>query len=161
MFELFTDRARTAIVHAQEESRKLRHDYIGPEHLLLGIIICDSPSTNKVFEKLGITYETLLEHVKELSPMGSRELSHGHTPFTPESKELLEASLREASVLAHNYIGPEHLLLGAAYNDGGQTALRVLSGFDIEQKQIRREVYDALINGGQEISEEILAIARD
>src|SRR5215210_7659636 len=101
MFERFTDRARRVVVLAQEEARMLNHNYIGTEHILLGLIHEGEGVAAKALESLGIS----LEGVRQQAPSG-------HIPFTPRAKKVLELSLREALQLGHNYIGTEHILLG-------------------------------------------------
>jgi ATP-dependent Clp protease ATP-binding subunit ClpC len=111
MFERFTDRARRVVVLAQEEARLLDHNYIGTEHLLLGLAHEGQGVAAKTLESLGIRLETLRSQVEEIIGQGQRGPT-GHLPFTPRAKKVLELSLREAKQLGHNYIGTEHILLG-------------------------------------------------
>src|SRR5512135_1558764 len=111
MFERFTDRARRVVVIAQEEARGLQHNYIGTEHVLLGLLAVRGGVANKVLERLGMSHEAVREEVVERVGTGSATIS-GHIPFTPRAKKTLELSLREALQLQHNYIGTEHILLG-------------------------------------------------
>jgi ATP-dependent Clp protease ATP-binding subunit ClpA len=111
MFERFTDRARRVVVIAQEEARGLQHNYIGTEHVLLGLLAVRGGVASKVLERLGMSHEAVREEVVERVGTGSATIS-GHIPFTPRAKKTLELSLREALQLQHNYIGTEHILLG-------------------------------------------------
>ena len=111
MFERFTDRARRVVVLAQEEARMLNHNYIGTEHILLGLIHEGEGVAAKALESLGISLEAVREQVEEIIGQGQQAPS-GHIPFTPRAKKVLELSLREALQLGHNYIGTEHILLG-------------------------------------------------
>ena len=111
MFERFTDRARRVLVLAQEEARLLNHNFIGTEHILLGLIHEGEGVAAKALESLGISLEAVREKVEEtIGPAGSS--TTGSPPFTPRAKKVLELSLREALQLGHNYIGTEHMLLG-------------------------------------------------
>jgi ATP-dependent Clp protease ATP-binding subunit ClpC len=111
MFERFTDRARHAVVIAQEEARLLDHDFIGTEHLLLGLLAEPDSIAGRVLAQLGIGLDATRADVESIVGRGSQPPS-GHIPFTPRSKKVLELSLREALQLGHNYIGTEHILLG-------------------------------------------------
>src|ERR1035438_636575 len=111
MFERFTDRARRVVVLAQEEARMLNHNYIGTEHLLLGLIHEGEGVAAKVLESMGISLEAVRQQVEEIVGRG-KDAPSGHIPFTPRAKKVLELSLREAQILGHNYIGTEHILLG-------------------------------------------------
>ena len=111
MFERFTDRARRVVVLAQEEARMLNHNYIGTEHILLGLIHEGEGVAAKALESLGISLEAVRQQVEEMIGQGQQAPS-GHIPFTPRAKKVLELSLREALQLGHNYIGTEHILLG-------------------------------------------------
>ena len=109
MFERFTDRARRVVVLAQEEARMLNHNYIGTEHILLGLIHEGEGVAAKGLESLGISLEAVRSQVEEIIGQGQQAPS-GHIPFTPRAKKVLELSLREALQLGHNYIGTEHIL---------------------------------------------------
>jgi ATP-dependent Clp protease ATP-binding subunit ClpC len=111
VFERFTDRARRVVVLAQESARHLNHDYIGAEHLLIGLIHEGEGLAAQALKRHGMTHAGLLAQVAEDSPPGDKPVS-GHVPFTPKAKKLMELALREALQLGHNYIGTEHLLLG-------------------------------------------------
>jgi ATP-dependent Clp protease ATP-binding subunit ClpC len=111
MFHRFTDRARRAVHLAQEEARLLRHDYVGTEHLLLGLLYEGTGVAAKALESLGISREDVRGQVEEIIGRGQGSRS-GHIPFTARAKKVLEVSLREALALGHHYIGTERLLLG-------------------------------------------------
>jgi ATP-dependent Clp protease ATP-binding subunit ClpC len=119
MFERFSDRARRAIVLAQEEARLLNHDYIGTEHILLGLLAEPACVAARALDSLNVTLEAAREQVREIIGQGAQEQRRGHIPFTPRAKKVLELSLREALSLRSEIIGTEHLLLGLiAEGDG-------------------------------------------
>ena len=124
MFERFTDRARRVVVLAQEEARMLNHNYIGTEHILLGLIHEGEGVAAKALESLGISLEAVRQQVEQIIGQGQQAPS-GHIPFTPRAKKVLELSLREALQLGHNYIGTEHILLGLI-REGEGVAAQVL-----------------------------------
>lgn len=130
MFERFTDRARRVVVLAQEEARTLNHNYIGVEHLLVGLVEEGGGIAAQALTALGVTTDGLREHIEE----GERSPT-GHIPFTPRAKKVMELALREALQLGHNYIGTEHLLLGLLRDDGA-TAKRML-GQDLNLVRIK------------------------
>jgi hypothetical protein len=138
MFERFTDRARRVVVLAQEEARILRHNYIGPEHILLGLIHEGSGVAAKALESLGISQETVRQRVEEAIGRGE-QAPFGHIPFTPQAKKLLESSLRESRALGHNYIGTEHILL-ALIGQGESVAAQVLTGLGADLNGAREQV---------------------
>jgi ATP-dependent Clp protease ATP-binding subunit ClpC len=124
VFERFTDRARRVVVFAQEEARLLNHNYIGTEHLLLGLLREGDGVAAKALESLGISLDDVRTQVQDIIGQGS-EAPSGHIPFTPRAKKVLELSLREALELGHNYIGTEHILLGLG-REGEGVAAQVL-----------------------------------
>ena len=138
MFERFTDRARRVVVLAQEEARMLNHNYIGTEHILLGLIHEGEGVAAKALESLGISLEGVRSQVEEIIGQGQQAPS-GHIPFTPRAKKVLELSLREALQLGHNYIGTEHILLGLVRENEG-VAARILLDFDADAEKIRNEI---------------------
>jgi ATP-dependent Clp protease ATP-binding subunit ClpA len=142
VFERFTDRARRVIVLAQEEARLLDHDYIGTEHLLLGLAREGQGVAAKALEVLGIRLEALRSQVEEIIGRGQRAPS-GHVPFTPRAKTVLELSLREALELGHDYIGTEHLLLGLI-REGEGVAAQVLVGLGADLARARGQVIELL-----------------
>ena len=117
MFERFTDRARHAVVLAQEEARRLHHNYIGTEHILLGLLGEPGGLAFRALERFGMSLDGAREEVRAIAGTGKSSLS-GHIPFTPRAKKTLELALREAQQLHHNYIGTEHILLGVIRESG-------------------------------------------
>ena len=142
MFERFTDRARRVVVLAQEEARLLNHNYIGTEHILLGLIHEGEGVAAKGLESLGINLEAVRHQVVEIIGQGSQAPS-GHIPFTPRAKKVLELSLREALQLGHNYIGTEHILLGLI-REGEGVAAQVLQKLGAELQKVRQTVIQLL-----------------
>jgi len=138
MFERFTDRARRAVVSAQEEARRLQHNYIGTEHVLLGLLAVQGGVAFKVLDRFGMSQEGVREEVVALIGRGSTPLS-GHIPFTPRAKKTLELSLREALDLNHNYIGTEHILLGLI-REGEGVAAQIIKGHGADLDSVRRAV---------------------
>jgi ATP-dependent Clp protease ATP-binding subunit ClpA len=142
MFERFTDQARRVVVVAQEESRNLGHDYIGTEHILLGILGAGDSVAVEALALLGVRLETARQQVEEIVGRGSHEAS-GHIPFTRRAKKVLELSLREAIQLGHNYIGTEHILLGLIREDEG-VAAQVLTRLGADLNRTRQQVMQLL-----------------
>ena len=142
MFEKFTDRARRVVVLAQEEARLLNHDYIGTEHLLLGLIHEGEGVAARALESLGISLEDVRRNVEEMIRRGQHELS-GHIPFTPRAKKVLELSLRESQQLGHDYIGTEHILLGLI-REGEGVAAQVLVKLGADLNRVRQQVLQLL-----------------
>src|SRR5947209_12254818 len=142
MFERFTDRARRVLVLAQEEARLLNHNFIGTEHILLGLIHEGEGVAAKALESLGISLEAVREKVEEtIGPAGSS--TTGSPPFTPRAKKVLELSLREALQLGHNYIGTEHMLLGLV-REGEGVAAQVLVSLGADLSRVRQQVIQLL-----------------
>ena len=138
MFERFTDRARRVVVQAQEEARSLDHDYVGTEHLLLGLIHESVGGVAaKTLESLGIGLEQVRQRVEEVTGRGEQAPS-GHIPFTPRAKEVLKLALSESVQLGHHYIGTEHILLGLI-REGDGVAARVLSGLGADLDGAREQ----------------------
>lgn len=148
MFERFTDKARRVIVLAQEEARTLSHNYIGTEHVLLGLISEGDGIAAQALESLDITLERAREGVAELIGRGQNATS-GHIPFTPRAKKVLELSLREALQLGHNYIGTEHILLGILH-EGEGIAAQVLVNMGAELPAIQQRVMHLLEDGREQ-----------
>ncbi|MFI1993360.1 ATP-dependent Clp protease ATP-binding subunit, partial [Actinoplanes sp. NPDC020271] len=138
MFERFTDRARRVVVLAQEEARMLNHNYIGTEHVLLGLIHEGEGVAAKALESLGVSLEGVRQQVEEIIGQGQQAPS-GHIPFTPRAKKVLELSLREALQLGHNYIGTEHILLGLI-REGEGVAAQVLVKLGADLGRVRQQV---------------------
>lgn len=142
MFERFTDRARRVVVLAQEEARMLNHNYIGTEHILLGLIHEGEGVAAKSLESLDIKLEQVRSQVEEIIGPGQQAPS-GHIPFTPRAKKVLELSLREALQLGHNYIGTEHILLGLI-REGEGVAAQVLVKLGADLNRVRQQVIQLL-----------------
>jgi ATP-dependent Clp protease ATP-binding subunit ClpC len=138
MFERFTDRARRVVVLGQEQARELGHNYIGTEHLLLGILAEGEGVAVSVLGELDVSLETARQQVLEVIGRGKGQPS-GHVPFTPRAKKVLELSLREAKSLGHAYIGTEHILLGLI-REGDGVAAQVLVNLGAELKKVRQQV---------------------
>ena len=138
MFERFTDRARRVIVLAQEEARMLNHNYIGTEHILLGLIHEGEGVAAEALESLGISLDAVRQQVEEIIGQG-QEAPSGHIPFTPRAKKVLELSLRESLQLGHNYIGTEHILLGLI-REGDGVAAQVLVRLGADLNLVRHQV---------------------
>src|SRR5277367_5265696 len=146
MFERFTERARQVVVLAQEEARTLKHNYIGTEHILLGLLREEEGLAARVLESLDITVERVRGQVVRIVGSGE-EVTSGQIPFTPRAKKVLELALREALSLGHNYIGTEHILLGLVRENEG-VAARILLDFDADSEKIRNEVIRMLSGPG-------------
>jgi ATP-dependent Clp protease ATP-binding subunit ClpC len=135
VFERFTERARQVVVLAQDEARTLRHNYIGTEHLLLGLLREERGLAAHALDALGITEEAARARVAEIVGQGAG-ITTGQIPFTPRAKEVLELALREALSFGHNYIGTEHILLGLVRENGGVGA-RILLDLGVDADQVR------------------------
>ena len=147
MFERFTDRARRVVILAQEEARLLNHNYIGTEHILLGLIHEHEGVAAKALESLDISLESVRGQVEEIIGQGAKP-PDGHIPFTPRAKRVLELSLREALQLGHNYIGTEHILLGLI-REGEGVAARVLVKLGADLARVREQVVHLLATLGE------------
>jgi ATP-dependent Clp protease ATP-binding subunit ClpC len=138
LFERFTERARQVVVHAQAEARTLRHDHVGTEHLLLGLLREDKGVGARVLGSLDVTLERTRGEVVRIVGVGGDDPSGRQPPFTPVAKQVLERALHEALVLGHNYIGTEHILLGLiSVNDG--PSVRILADMNVTPDAIRAE----------------------
>ena len=146
MFERFTDRARRVVVLAQDEARRLNHNYIGTEHILLGLVQEGEGVAAQALEALGIGLAAVRQQVGEIVGRG-KEAPGGHIPFTPRAKKVLELSLREALQLGHDYIGTEHILLGLI-REGEGVAARVLVSLGADLNLVRQQVIQ-LLHGHQ------------
>ena len=145
MFERFTDRSRRVLVLAQEEARLLNHNFIGTEHILLGLIHDSDGVAAKALASLGISLEQVREKVGETIALAASPTTGA--PFTPGAKKVLELSLREALQLGHNYIGTEHVLLGLV-REGEGVGSQVLVGLGADLSQVRNRVIQ-LVSGDQ------------
>ncbi len=147
MFERFTDRARRMVVLAQEEARMLDHNWIGTEHILLGLVHEGEGVAAKALTALGITLAAMRQAVEDIIGRGA-EPPAGHIPFTPRSKKVLELSLREARSLGSDYIGTEHVLL-ALLREGDGVGAQILVGAGVDLNRARQQVIN-LLRGGRE-----------
>ncbi len=147
MYERFTNRARTVIILAREEATRLNHDYIGPEHLLLGLIRVGEGVAAEALRSLGLDLETIRREVEKEVQSGPSQLTIGEIPFTPRSKKVIELAMDEARGMGHNYIGTEHLLLGLMREEEG-IAARVLQNLGIDLKKVREITMELLGGGG-------------
>jgi ATP-dependent Clp protease ATP-binding subunit ClpA len=147
MFERFTDRARRVMVLAQEEARMLNQDYIGTEHILLGLIHEGEGVAAKALESLGISLDAVRQQVEEIIGQGQQAPS-GHIPFTPRAKKVLELTQREARALGHDYVGTEHILLGLV-REGDGVAAQVLVNMGADLNRVRQQVVQ-LLHGYQD-----------
>ena len=142
MFERFSDRARHAVVRAQEEARLLNHDYIGTEHMLLGLLAERGSAAARALDSLNVTLEAAREQVREIVGEGSQEQGQrGHIPFTPRAKKVLELSLREALNLRSEIIGTEHLLLGLI-DEGDGVGAQILDRLGAPAETVRERVVE-------------------
>jgi Clp amino terminal domain, pathogenicity island component/UvrB/uvrC motif len=142
VFERFTERARQVVVLAQDEARALKHNYIGTEHILLGLLREEQGLAARVLESLDVTVEDVRALVARIVGQGD-EITTGQIPFTPRAKKVLELSLREAISLGHDYIGTEHILLGLVRENEG-VAARILLDFDADVDKVRNEIIHML-----------------
>ena len=147
MFERFTERARQVVVLAQDEARALKHNYIGTEHILLGLLREEEGLAARVLESLDVTVEEVRAQVARMIGQGD-EVTTGQIPFTPRAKKVLDLALREARSLGHNHIGTEHMLLGLVRENEG-VAARILLDFDADAEKIRNEIIRMLSGAGQ------------
>jgi ATP-dependent Clp protease ATP-binding subunit ClpC len=142
VFERFTDRARRVVVLAQEEARMLNHNYIGTEHILLGLVRERDGIAAKALASLNIRLDAVRGEVEDIIGQGQAPTT-GHIPFTPRAKKVLELSLREALQLGHNYIGTEHILLGLI-REGEGVAAQVLQKLGAGLDRVRQTVIQIL-----------------
>jgi ATP-dependent Clp protease ATP-binding subunit ClpC len=142
MFQRFTDRARRVVVLAQHEARTLDHDYIGTEHILLGLIDEGAGVATTALTSMGISLEDMRQAVQDTIGRGAQPPESGHIPFTPQAKKVLELSLRESMQLGHEYIGTEHILLALIREGGG--AAQLLAGAGVDLDRARQQVIELL-----------------
>jgi ATP-dependent Clp protease ATP-binding subunit ClpC len=143
MFERFTERARRVVVLAQQEARMLNHNYIGTEHILLGLIREGDGVAARALTTMGISLDAVRQAVEDIIGRGTQAPSEGHIPFTPRSKKVLELSLREARQLGASYIGTEHILLGLIH-EGDGVAAQVLVSSGVDLNRARQQVIGVL-----------------
>jgi ATP-dependent Clp protease ATP-binding subunit ClpC len=142
MFQRFTDRARRVVVLAQHEARTLGHDYIGTEHILLGLIDEGQGVATTALTSMGISLEEMRQAVRDTIGRGAQPPESGHIPFTPQAKKVLELSLRESMQLGHEYIGTEHILLALIREGGGAAQHLARAGVDLDRA--RQQVVELL-----------------
>ncbi len=143
MYEKFTDRARKVMNYARQEAQKLNHEYIGTEHILLGLVREGSGVAANVLQNMDIELKKLRLEVEKLVASGPDLVSVGQLPFTPRAKKVLEYAFEEAKALSHNYVGTEHLLLGLLREEDG-IAARVLQASGVKLDDVREEVLSLL-----------------
>jgi ATP-dependent Clp protease ATP-binding subunit ClpA len=148
MFERFTERARRVVVHAQADARALGHDYIGTEHLLLGLLRVEDGVAATVLRSFDVTPERVQAEIERIIGRGEDQKAAGEIPFTPRAKKVLELALREALSLDHDYIGTEHILLGIVRENGG-VAARILLESGVEAEDVRAKLVELLGGTGQ------------
>ncbi len=142
MFERFTDRARRVVVLAQEEARLLKHNYIGTEHVLLGLVSEGDGIAAQALQSLDIELQDIRDEIAKIIGVG-QESPTGHIPFTPRAKKVLELSMREALQLGHNYIGTEHILMGLI-REGAGVGSQVLAQLGAELNEVRKVIIKLL-----------------
>jgi ATP-dependent Clp protease ATP-binding subunit ClpC len=163
MFERFSDRARRVVVLSQEEAQLLSHDYIGTEHILLGLLHEGEGVAARALRSLGISLEAARRQVEEIVGEGGSSPS-GHIPFTPRAKKVLELSLREALQLGHNYIGTEHILLGLVREGEGvacQALVKLGASLPTVRARVLQLVADGTVEGAagrMRLSPELVAV---
>ncbi len=148
MFERFTERARRAVVLGQEEARMLDHNWIGTEHILLGLVHEGEGGAAKALTSLGVSLAAMRQAVEDIIGRGA-ESPTGPIPFTPRSKKVLELSLREALQLGHDYIGTEHILL-ALLREGDGVGAQILVSAGVDLNRVRQRVINLLHRGREE-----------
>ena len=155
MFDRFTDRAKKVMSFARQEAMKFNHEYIGTEHILLGLVQEGSGVAANVLKNMTVDLDKIRHEVEKIVKTGPSMVTMGQLPFTPRAKKVLELSLEEASQLSHNYIGTEHLLLGLIRENEG-IAAQVLMNLGVKLDEVRDEVLEFLgasENSGEEESE--------
>jgi len=143
MFDRFTDRAKKVMSFARQEAQKFNHEYIGTEHILLGLVQEGSGVAANVLKNMDIDLEKIRHEVEKIVKTGPSMVTMGQLPFTPRAKKVLELSMEEASALSHNYIGTEHLLLGLIKENEG-IAAQVLMNLNVKLQEVRAEVLEFL-----------------
>jgi ATP-dependent Clp protease ATP-binding subunit ClpC len=147
LFERFTERARQVVVLAQDEARLLKHNYIGTEHILLGLLREEEGLAARVLGSLDITVEEVRAQIARVIGQGDEPVRTGQIPFTPRAKKVLELALKEALALNHKYIGTEHVLLGLVRESEG-VAARILLDFDVDAEKVRKAII-RMLGGAQ------------
>ena len=155
MFERFTERARHVVVLAQDEARGLQHNYIGTEHLLLGLLREEEGIAARVLRELGVTLDDVRSDVTSIVGVGDEPATHGQIAFTPRAKRTLDLSLRAANELGHGFIGTEHVLLGLA-REGDGVGSRILSGRGASAERLATAVLQTLQGGRGPVDPELV-----
>ena len=153
MFKRFTERARRIVILSREEAERYSHEYLGTEHLLLGVLKDGGGIAISVLNKMGVDIKTLKEKVEKSLPQSSSSLNIGDIPFTSRAKKVLEVSVEEARSLGHNYIGTEHILLGLIKEKDGQ-ASKIFNSFGIYYPETRENILNVLKESVSTIPEE-------
>src|SRR5262245_52633388 len=153
MFDRFTDRAKKVMNLARQEAQRFNHEYLGTEHILLGLVQEGSGVAANVLKNMGIDLTKIRAEVEKIVKTGPSMVTMGQLPFTPRAKKVLELSMEEASNLGHNYIGTEHLLLGLIKENEG-IAAQVLMNLGVKLEDVREEVLEFLGADTQEEEEE-------
>jgi ATP-dependent Clp protease ATP-binding subunit ClpC len=148
VFERFTERARHVVILSQDEARALQHNYIGTEHLLLGLVRAEEGLASRVLVGLGVTLDEARTQVARVVGQGD-EITTGQIPFTPRAKRVLELSINEGLSLGHNYVGTEHLLLGLVRENEGVASHILRERFDLDADEIRNEIIRMLSGSGR------------
>src|ERR1051325_11139448 len=146
MSNRFTERAQRVILIAQEEAKRLNHDYVGTEHILLGLIALGEGVAAQVLANLGVDLRRVRAEIEKIVGTGDNVMLLGEIPFTPRAKKVLELAVEEAQNMGHNYVGTEHLLLGLIREEEG-VAARVLENLGIRLDVVREEVISLLGEG--------------
>lgn len=153
MFERFTDRARQTVIRAQAESASLGHNYIGTEHILLGLLSEESGGVaQKALSACGISPDGVRAQIEEVVGGGER-VPNAHIPFTPRAKRILELALKEALLFGHSYIAPDHILLGLL-REGEGVGAKVIQNEGIELNQVRHQLLELLVGAGVRVPKE-------
>src|SRR3990167_7355100 len=143
MFNKFTERARKVILLAKEEAKRFNHDYIGTEHILLGLIREGEGVAAEVLQNLGLSLETIRLEIQKLVQPGPSTIVSGNPPFTPKAEKVIELAMDEAKAMGHNYVGTEHLLLGLI-REGEGVASQVLLNLGLDLNKVREEIIELL-----------------
>src|ERR1700749_168958 len=146
MSSRFTERAQRVILIAQEEAKRLNHDYVGTEHILLGLIALGEGVAAQVLANLGVDLRRVRAEIEKIVGTGDNVMLLGEIPFTPRAKKVLELAVEEAQNMGHNYVGTEHLLLGLIREEEG-VAARVLENLGVRLDVVREEVISLLGEG--------------
>jgi ATP-dependent Clp protease ATP-binding subunit ClpC len=151
LFDRFTERTQKVLFYAQQEAQTFKHGYVGTEHILLGILKEENGTSKKSLNSMGVTIDNVKYLIEEYEGKGDMELTRNEIPITPRTKRLLESSLAEARSLGHNYISPEHILLGLIKESEG-VAFTILSNLGVDFDRLRKEIINSM--AGEQSSQE-------